>query len=448
VLSLDTGLKIHNPTILPRLYALINVKFKAKLRLLYFGIVFDHAISAIHFFVCPAHFALRYTIIRDLSLFSQVLMFKVPPCFQWRNLTTLRSHCCVPVLWRSVPRKHCRHLSRNQQNLQNGQTDHEVNAMNIANAKRELRVVQQLLGLQTAQERDTLPRDACFVCLDIEAFEDDHSIITEIGIATLDTRETPDETCNDSAYWFSKMQSAHYRILEHARFRNRRYVKGREEHFNFGTTTWIKLEDAPKLVRRILNNPSVVQDAAQLDEDPDDAHRQIIFVGHGIRNDSKFLNKLGVRLDSTYNDIRRIDTQIAAGGTKKTQVGLQRLLHVLEIEASNLHNAGNDATYTLQALAAMAVKEHRQPGVFFQALQEARNYRLPSPSTSVRTAPHVFAPGINLANGSLLNSESREAVTLQASERGRSQKRCITETGGDEVPGPKKIARANVQAAP
>jgi hypothetical protein len=360
---------------------------------------------------------------------------------QWRNHTTLRGRCCTSVYRKSILRKHCRPLSQDHVNQQNAEADHEVTVMNVTNAKRELNVVQRLLGLRPAQERDTLPRDAYFVCLDIEAFEDDHSIITEIGIATLDAQETRDEACNDPPYWFAKIRSGHYRIVEHSSFKNRKYVKGREEFFNFGTTTWIRLADVLKLVRRIFNNPSVVQDAAQLDSDPDEVQRPIIFVGHGIRNDLRFLNKLGVRLDSTYNILRSIDTQIAAGGTKKTQVGLQRLLQVLEIEASNLHNAGNDATYTLQALVAMAVKEHREPGVSFQALQEARSYRLPSPLRRARTAPHVFAPGIDPVNGSLLNSESREAVTSHASEVGQRQKRSITEADGDEGPGSSKRLR-------
>jgi DNA polymerase III epsilon subunit-like protein len=360
---------------------------------------------------------------------------------QWRNHTTLRGRCCTSVYRKSILRKHCRPLSQDHVNQQNAEADHEVTVMNLTNAKRDLNIVQRVLGLRPAQEHDTLPWDACFVCLDIEAFEDDHSIITEIGIATLDTQETPDETYNDFPYWFAKIRSGHYRIIEHSRFKNRKYVKGREEHFNFGTTAWIRLEDAPKLVRRIFKNPSVVQDAAELDKEPDDVHRQIIFVGHGIRNDSKFLNKLGIRLDNTYNIVRSIDTQIAAGGTKKTQVGLQRLLQVLEIEASNLHNAGNDATYTLQALVAMAEEEHREPGVFFQALQEARSCRLSSPLRRVRTAPHVFAPGIDPTNASLSNSESSEAVTSHASEVGQRQKRSITEADSDEDTGSGKRLR-------
>lgn len=77
--------------------------------------------------------------------------------------------------------------------------------------------------------------DLIFVCVDVEANERNHSQITEIGIATLDTRDitllAPDEGGKN---WFSKIRPRHIRIQEYSYIRNQDFVQGCPDRFDFG----------------------------------------------------------------------------------------------------------------------------------------------------------------------------------------------------------------------
>jgi len=65
--------------------------------------------------------------------------------------------------------------------------------------------------------------------------------------------------------------------------------------------------------------------------------------------------------------IGETDTQRLA--STRTQVSLKKLLAALQIEAVNLHNAGNDAVYTMQALVKMAALESNEPGRLSELLR-------------------------------------------------------------------------------
>lgn len=69
------------------------------------------------------------------------------------------------------------------------------------------------------------------------------------------------------------------------------------------------------------------------------------------------------------NVVLRFDTQLIAT-PKKQKPGLAKLLVALEIDAAHLHNAGNDAYYTLYALLCMAVKERHNPGSVLASLPQ------------------------------------------------------------------------------
>ena len=99
-----------------------------------------------------------------------------------------------------------------------------------------------------------------------------------------------------------------------------------------------------------------------------DVKPRIALVGHDLSNDTKYLSKLGFK---PTNIAARLDTQSLARQSKVMSPGLKRLLEALAIDAKNLHNAGNDAAYTLQALVSIAVMEHVVPGSVGVAIEEA-----------------------------------------------------------------------------
>jgi hypothetical protein len=74
-----------------------------------------------------------------------------------------------------------------------------------------------------------------FICVDIEAYEKDHKIITEIGIATLDTEDLKAiAPGKDGVNWRKAIRARHFRILEYKHLQNRDFVHGCAEYFQFG----------------------------------------------------------------------------------------------------------------------------------------------------------------------------------------------------------------------
>lgn len=77
--------------------------------------------------------------------------------------------------------------------------------------------------------------DVVFVCVDVEAYERNASIITEIGIATLDTRELASVILGEGgANWMKIIRARHFRINEHKHYQNGEFVKGCADRFEFG----------------------------------------------------------------------------------------------------------------------------------------------------------------------------------------------------------------------
>ena len=74
-----------------------------------------------------------------------------------------------------------------------------------------------------------------FVCVDVEAYERNINLVTEIGIATLDTKDItavmPGEGGLD---WMKLIRSRHFRINEYKHLRNTEFVDGCADRFGFG----------------------------------------------------------------------------------------------------------------------------------------------------------------------------------------------------------------------
>lgn len=74
-----------------------------------------------------------------------------------------------------------------------------------------------------------------FICVDVEAYEKNHRLITEIGIATLDTADiasiAPEERGTN---WFSAIRARHFRIKEYGHLNNTEYLQGCADMFRFG----------------------------------------------------------------------------------------------------------------------------------------------------------------------------------------------------------------------
>lgn len=262
-------------------------------------------------------------------------------------------------------------------------------AMN-AQQIRDLLTLQHLLGLEGAATSSTklkpkeLQRlqslkqlEPVFLCVDLEAWEMDQSKVTEVGVSILDTRNlVGTDPGHNGSNWFRSIRTRHIIIQEHKRYVNGRFVHGCPDKFNFGQSESVSLYKVSKLLNQIFDDPS-----PETKREQDQDKRKIILVGHGLSNDTAYLQTIRFKPHAGNRVAFDIDTQKIVG-TKRNTVGLNRMLTGLGLDAQNLHNAGNDAHYTMQGLVSIVVQHTKDPGGFVQPIANAK--KLVSSAKSLR----------------------------------------------------------------
>lgn len=206
-----------------------------------------------------------------------------------------------------------------------------------------------------------------FVCVDVESYERAHHLITEVGIATLDTRDlvnTPPGP--DGEKWRPLIRTRHFRIKEHAHLVNSAFVQGCPDRFYFGESTMVSLAEAPVHVAACFSPPFGAHPSNTVDSVVDlikgvdlNEQRNLIFLGHDTLGDVKYLQNLGFDPMKVDNLLEALDTAVLYRVWRRelNATGLGRILHGFDIAGHGLHNAGNDAAYTVQAMLATCVRE-------------------------------------------------------------------------------------------
>lgn len=197
--------------------------------------------------------------------------------------------------------------------------------------------------------------EAVFISVDVEVHEVSHSHVTEISISTLDTRDLIGVAPGTNGEeWQSRIQSRHLRVKEYGNHANHLYVRGCPANFEFGTSEWVAKDDLSSAVQACFALPSFFNgaDKKQL--------RPLVLVGHSLDSDIQYLKLANVHIqgDSGISQfVDRIDVAASfqlLGGEKEPR-SLGTVARELGMTGWNLHNAGNDARYTLQALVAMLI---------------------------------------------------------------------------------------------
>ncbi|KAI5781665.1 hypothetical protein DFH27DRAFT_307447 [Peziza echinospora] len=190
-------------------------------------------------------------------------------------------------------------------------------------------------------------KPAYFVCIDIESWERDHSLVTEIGISTLDTTPLlPTFGTNTYATVLPHMKYRHIRITEHKNLRNGRYVNDNADRFDFGKTEFHPLASIPRILAEIFAAPT-----------PD---HHVCFVAHDAPTDLKYLTsafKFNARENvpklKVFDTAELYKTIVGA----KDTMALGKMLLSLKLEPWNLHNAGNDAAFTLRSFVKICGRD-------------------------------------------------------------------------------------------
>jgi hypothetical protein len=208
-----------------------------------------------------------------------------------------------------------------------------------------------------------------FVCVDVECYELDHTIITEIGIATLDTLDLKDIPPGDGGEdWFNLIQARHFRIREYKHILNTRFVNGCADRFEFGESEFISKADAARMVMSCFEEPfcrklseaeiTTISISSDLPSHTVQPKRNIIFVGHAPDGDLDSLRRLGAKPLDLPNLLETLDTAQLYRLFRREQnpKSIGSILYDLELTGWHLHNAGNDAVYTMWIMLGTCVR--------------------------------------------------------------------------------------------
>ncbi|KAI3405154.2 hypothetical protein KGF56_002110 [Candida oxycetoniae] len=166
------------------------------------------------------------------------------------------------------------------------------------------------------------PRTKPMISIDCESHEISQSKITEVGISILKA-----STFNTMLPMIKPM---HIIIKENIKRTNHKFVPNNKNYFSNGVSYLMTKKTAAKFIKLLLDKYLFDLEG--------------IFVGHAIEQDIKYLEKLGVKLSEPFH---RIDTFKLHRLSRSKGGSLASCLKSMDIPHAYLHNAGNDAYYTL-----------------------------------------------------------------------------------------------------
>lgn len=213
----------------------------------------------------------------------------------------------------------------------------------------QLNRTMRYLGLT---KRDK-PNAITFVCIDMEAYEFNQNRITEIGISTLDTQHASSIAPGPQAKgWVQYLKTRHIRIEECKHLVNSRHIQGCPDYFDFGESEWLSQHKIIAFLTAIFTEAQQLRDGKTILR---------VLVGHNIESDIQYMMKSGFDVLAHISD--RIDTQDLNKAIRRDNRSrnLGALLLEYHIKADHLHNAGNDAHYTLRLLLAICEAQYSWP---------------------------------------------------------------------------------------
>jgi hypothetical protein len=207
--------------------------------------------------------------------------------------------------------------------------------------------------------------DVIFIAVDVEAKERASHEITEVGVATLDTRDLHGIVPGAAGTnWHKHIRARHFRISEHRNHVNREFVQGYPDNFDFGTSEFVNLADIGRALTSCFHEPFSRPDSSVATPRKSGETRNLVIVGHDLGQDVNYCRKLGFDIFNRGNIYDRLDTSsmYRAYQNEPNATSLGRILYDFDLVGWHLHNAGNDAVYTIQAMLAICVKSAMQKG--------------------------------------------------------------------------------------
>ncbi|OQE04143.1 hypothetical protein PENSOL_c001G07065 [Penicillium solitum] len=201
--------------------------------------------------------------------------------------------------------------------------------------------------------------------------------LTEVGISTLDMLDLDGVAPGDyGEKWVKLIRSRHLRVKEYRNWVNSTHTAGCPGSFRFGESELIPHAEIPNVVDAAFYPPYMVPPkeekipAYQVQCKGDNKiaphknqKRTVILVGLDLHGDIMQLQRAESQVFVNLNEpssviCETIDVaELYCAATGETQPrGLRALLGLLNILSPDLHNAGNDAYYTLHALIRLMLR--------------------------------------------------------------------------------------------
>lgn len=206
-----------------------------------------------------------------------------------------------------------------------------------------------------------------FIALDVECYEHDKSKVTEIGIATLDTQDLQSVAPGPcGANWQPKIRARHFLIREHLHLQNNDFVAGCPDRFEYGSSELINIADAPARIAECFRPPygCPSSELSTLGGSSGEK-RSVVLVGHDVSQDIRYLSRVGYNVNNMHpGSFSILDTSaLHRALVREWQPhSLAGILLDFDLQAWHLHNAGNDAVYTLWVMFAVCVKSASERG--------------------------------------------------------------------------------------
>jgi hypothetical protein len=216
-------------------------------------------------------------------------------------------------------------------------------------------VLEHCLGLSKLEEVPPLASSMILICFDTESWTRDHTKLTEIGLATFDSRDmcAQDSPGPHGENLLKQVYFYHARIEENAHLVNIKYCPGDPNTNRFGQTRFVPQAEAPAMLEEFFNWP--------IDNlKPELGNCPVVVMGHALKGDLDMLSStLGVDAAVFDTVVKTIDTQHlcreAGWWNSRDQAGLRTLVADAGFSYRDPHTASNDAAMTLICAVQMVL---------------------------------------------------------------------------------------------
>lgn len=205
--------------------------------------------------------------------------------------------------------------------------------------RKRLKKVSGIQGVQKHMHR-VFSRESVLFCVDIEAWERNTDVITEIGVSIYDPR-------HQELALTPNIKTYHISISENRHVKNGQFVPEHSQNFSGASTHVLTLNEARWLLQGLVDH--------YFDES---LPIHCSLVGHDLNGDLKWLARLGVRIRA---NVRKLDTQTVFAYTHGQEgASLKNALRRVNQPFAFLHNAGNDAYFTIMLALKLCDPSVRQ----------------------------------------------------------------------------------------